>query len=592
VSRLRRNSVKRPKFAIGRGYVRPMNPKTFSVPALAAAVLALAGSATAGGIPIYAKGVPLCKPQRHSAACDAMRRVLARPGTRGARPLVATPAGTTGPSGGLTPADITGVYGLSGTGSGQTVAIVDAYNDPKLDADLQTFDAEYGLAACSIASGCLKVVNETGGSTLPANDTTGWSGEESLDVEAVHAVCSGCKIVLVEASSDSDGDLGTAENTAANTLHATEISNSFGEPETGSGTTFAHAFDHPGVVITASSGDDGYYDYDLLGGSGKISAPSVPAAYPTVVAVGGTSLYLAQASTPTRAYETVWNDNGPQDAYEQALNSALGASGGGCSTRFSAPAWQSNVSGYAAAACGDKRLVADVAMVADPLTGFDVYDSYTGCSGCKAGWETIGGTSLSAPLAAAAFALAGGAHGLQYPAVALYSHTASAHYDVTVGGNGLCGGETAAQCPDANTGGASDLGFGIVDCAYDRVGNVAAGTGACDATVGFDGPTGIGTPASTKLFSQPKLSVKAIAGPTTASHGSPGGAWSITATDPAPGGAVTCTWSWGDGSANSTGCATSLSHTYATAGAKTITVTTHDGYGLVGTTKKKTVTVS
>src|SRR5436305_7705067 len=151
-----------------------------------------------------------------------------------------------------------------------------------------------------------------------------------------------------------------------------------------------------------------------------------------------------------------------------------------------------------------------MAMVADPLTGFDVYDSYTGCSGCTAGWETIGGTSLAAPLAAAAFALAGGAHGLPYPAVALYSHTASAHYDVTVGGNGLCGGETAAQCPDYNTGGPFDLDIGIVDCAYDGAGNVAAGTGACDAAAGFDGPTGIGTPASTTLFSQPNLPVHTI----------------------------------------------------------------------------------
>ena len=322
----------------------------------------------------------------------------------------------------------------------------------------------------------------------------------------MHAVCSACKIVLVEASSASDADLGTAENTAATTLHATEISNSFGEPETGSGgTTFAHAFDHPGVVITASSGDDGYYDYDLLGGSGKVSAPSIPAAYPTVVAVGGTSLYLAQSPTPTRAYETVWNDNGPQDAYEQALQSPLGASGGGCSTLFAAQGWQSNVTGYARAACGGKRLVADMAMVADPLTGFDVYDSYTGCSGCKAGWETIGGTSLAAPLAAAAFALAGGAHGLPYPAVALYSHTASAHYDVTVGGNGLCDGEGAPQCPNPN-----NLGHGILDCAYDASGVPAPGTGACDATGGFDGPTGVGTPASMTLFALPKLTVSAI----------------------------------------------------------------------------------
>ncbi len=516
-----------------------------------------------------------------------MRRVLVRAQTQGARPLAALPAGTIGPAGGLTPSDITSVYKLRGTGSGQTVAIVDAYNDPKIEADLQTFDGQYGLAACSIANGCLEVVNETGGTALPPNDTTGWSGEESLDVEAVHAVCSACKIVLVEATSASDADLGTAENTAAATVHATEISNSFGEPETRGGTTFAHAFDHPGVVITASSGDDGYYDYDQLGGRGRVNAPSIPAAYPTVVAVGGTSLYLAQAATPTRASETVWNDNGPQDVYQQALGTPLGATGGGCSTLFAAQSWQSHATGYTAANCNGKRLVADLAMVADPLTGFDIYDSYTGCSGCKAGWETIGGTSLAAPLAAAAFALAGGAHGLAYPALALYGHTTSSHYDVTVGGNGFCGGEGAPQCPDPNT-----LGYGILDCAYDASGLPTPGTGACDAAAGFDGPSGIGAPASMTLFAVPKLSVSSVAGPTTTVHGSAGGPWSIAASDPVPGGAVTCTWNWGDGTASSTGCGTGLTHTYATAGTKTITVTTGDQYGLAGTTKTKAVAVS
>src|SRR5438552_1444403 len=110
-----------------------MTPKTVSVPALAALVLALAGSATAGSAQLYAEGVPLCKPQRHRGACDSMLRVLVSPGTHGARRLIASPAGTTVPCGGLTPVDITSAYGLSGTGSGQTVAIVDAYNDPKIN---------------------------------------------------------------------------------------------------------------------------------------------------------------------------------------------------------------------------------------------------------------------------------------------------------------------------------------------------------------------------------------------------------------------------------------------------------------------------
>src|SRR5947209_19332548 len=108
-----------------------MTPRTLFVPALAAAVLAVAASAAAGGVQIYAKGVPLCRPARHHAACDAMRRVLVREHTQGARPLTELPAGTMGPAGGLTPADITSVYKLKGNGGGQTVAIVDAYNDPK-----------------------------------------------------------------------------------------------------------------------------------------------------------------------------------------------------------------------------------------------------------------------------------------------------------------------------------------------------------------------------------------------------------------------------------------------------------------------------
>lgn len=193
---------------------------------------------------------------------------------------------------------------------------------------------------------------------------------------------------------------------------------------------------------------------------------------------------------------------------------------------------------------------------------------------------------------AAAFALSGGGHALPYPAVELYSHTASARYDVTIGGNGFCAGEAAPQCPDYNTGGASDLGDGILDCAYGATGSPAAGTGACDAASGFDGPSGVGTPNGMTLFAKPSLTVSSISGPGTATHGASGGPWSITASDPTPGATVTCTWSWGDGTPNSTGCPTPLNHTYASTGVKTITVTSHDQYGLTGTTKTKTVTVS
>ena len=198
------------------------------------------------------------------------------------------------------------------------------------------FDTQYQLATCSTANGCLKVVNQTGAaSPLPPNDTTGWSVEESLDVEAVHSVCQKCKIILIEATSSTNANLAAALQTAATTLKATEISNSYGGPETA---TAATAYNHPGIVITASAGDDGYYDFDFLGGNGTISKPNTPAAFPSVVAVGGTSLYLGQ--TATRQSEGVWNDNGVKGYDEELLGEKLGAGGGGCSPLFTAPSWQ------------------------------------------------------------------------------------------------------------------------------------------------------------------------------------------------------------------------------------------------------------
>jgi hypothetical protein len=124
------------------------------------------------------------------AACFAMRRVDVGKGTPGAVSFKLGGAGyATGPAGGYTPGDLASAYEFSptATGAGQTVAIVDAYNDPNINSDLQTFDNNYGLPACSTSNGCLSVVGQTAGVGLPANDTTGWSVEESLDVETVHS---------------------------------------------------------------------------------------------------------------------------------------------------------------------------------------------------------------------------------------------------------------------------------------------------------------------------------------------------------------------------------------------------------------------
>jgi PKD domain len=530
----------------------------------------------------YAIGERICKTPKKvgAAACFVERRVLVKQGTKGARPFTraagATGSASIGPAGGLTPSDLGTAYGLTTTGgAGQTVAIVDAFNDPNIGADLTHFDSQYGLATCALGT-CLRVVNQTGGATLPPNDTQGWSVEETLDVEAVHSVCQGCKIIVVEANSPSNADIGTAENEAV-TLGATEVSNSFGDFESASDATFQAAFNHPGTVITASAGDDGYYNFDQLAG---INQPDVPASYRTVVAVGGTSLYLGQSAV--RQSETVWNDNGTKDFFEQNLfGIPLGAGGGGCSTRFAAPGWQTHLGVWASTACGSKRLVADVSAVGDSLTGFDIYDSYncgSPCGGSAPGWLTVGGTSLASPIIAAVYALAGGAHGVPYPALTLYGHPGRA-YDVTVGGNGWCDGEGAASCGDPNT-----QGFGIVDCDYPATGTTpSAGDRACDALTGYDGPTGVGTPNGLGAFTKTGPTVN-LAGPTSVTHGATN-TWTATTTDPFPGGAVTSyTWNWGDGTTPSITATGSASHDYTTGGAnRTITLTVKDNYGVTGT---------
>jgi hypothetical protein len=534
----------------------------------------------------YAIGKPICRPAKPGfASCDSVRRQVVRPSAAGAKAFVvgdgAKPsAATIGPAGGLTPSDFATAYGYNPAAAvtGQTIAIVDAFNDPAINADLGKFDTQYGLPACTIANGCLKVVNQTGTtSPLPPNDTTGWSVEESLDVEAAHSVCQKCKIILIEATSNSFANLETGEKEAA-TLKATEISNSFGGPETGSTAADEAAYNHPGIVTTASSGDDGFYDFDLLGADGVINAPNEPASYNTVVAVGGTSLYLGQ--TAARQSETVWNDNGPQDYWEQNFFQPLGAGGGGCSKIIAAQAWQDHVPNWAQTVCGTKRLVADVSADADYLTGFDIYHSYNCGSSCSPlGWQTIGGTSLSSPLVASMYALAGGAHGVNYPSLNLYGHLGTASlYDVSVGGNGWCDGEGAAACTNPN-----QQGDGVLDCAYGATGNTpSAGDRACDALAGFDGPTGVGTPNGLAAFAAVHPTVT-ITGPATIAHNTTG-TWKATVVDPTPGATVShFSWNWGDGTAATVTTTGSATHKYTAAATRTITLTVTDSDGQTGT---------
>ncbi len=438
---------------------------------------------TSPGETRYATVRQVCPaPKPGDASCFALALVPAPAGAAGVQPYaVGGGSSSKGPAGGLTPADLASAYGFAPAvgGVGQTVAIVDAYDDPNIETDLGTFDSQYGLPACTTANGCFEKVGQTGSTTsLPVLDTTGWSLEISLDVETVHSVCESCKILLVEAESESLANLAAAVNEAVK-LKATEVSNSYGALESEMGESEQAAYNHPGVVIAGSAGDSGYLSWDQVAAFLPAPGmPNAPASLPSVVAVGGTTLELK--ANGARKSESVWNDSG-RPSYEEFKR--FSATGGGCSTLFAAPSWQLGAPSWASTACGTKRLDNDISAVADPYTGLDVYDSYVYEPEFTPGWLTIGGTSLSAPLISALYGLAGGSHGVGYPAATLYAHLgeASALYDVTAGGNGYCDGEAIGPCGEP----AINEEIGDIDC---------QGTTACDAAPGLDGPSGVGAP--------------------------------------------------------------------------------------------------
>jgi subtilase family serine protease len=346
--------------------------------AMAAAALATAGTATAAPTVTTVHSCA-AKPAPGYAACTALRRTDA--GARSFGPAVS----------GLTPANLQSAYKLGSGGSGKTVAIVDAYDDPNAEKDLATYRSNFGLPACTTANGCFKKVNQSGGTSYPTGDT-GWSEEISLDIDMVSAICPSCHILLVEATSPSYANLGTAVNTAVR-LGATAVSNSYGGGESSAETSYDTYYNHPGVAITVSSGDSGY-------------GVEYPAASRYVTAVGGT--HLTTSSTSRGWTETAWN-----------------GAGSGCSAYEPKPSWQHDTS------CS-RRTVADVSAVADPATGVAVYDSYG-----ESGWLVFGGTSVASPIIASVYALSGNVSGV--PASLAYSNTGSL-FDVTSGSNGSCGG--------------------------------------------------------------------------------------------------------------------------------------------------------
>ena len=328
------------------------------------------------------------------------------------------PAATAGPTG-YNPADLIAAYKLPTTGGvGQTVAIVDAFDDPNAESDLAVYRSTFGLPPCTTANGCFRKVNQTGGTKYPRANS-GWAQEISLDLDMASAICPNCKILLVEASTNSFANLAAAVDTAAR-LGANAISNSYGGGEYSAEVTDEAHFNHPGIAVTVSSGDSGF-------------GVQFPAASQFVTAVGGTS--LSRAANARGFTETVWN-----------------GAGSGCSAFISKPTWQTD------AGCA-RRTVADVAAVADPNTGVSVYDTFRVSGG--GGWLVFGGTSVAAPIVAAVYALTGNASALNH-AQSVYTNRASL-FDVTSGSNGACGGSylcTGVAGYDGPTGNGTPNGTG------------------------------------------------------------------------------------------------------------------------------------
>jgi subtilase family serine protease len=357
-----------------------------------------------------------------SAACDA----VVRTDLAGALAPAATVSG-------LGPSDLRSAYNLvtasANNGAGTTVGIVDAFNDPTAFADVNTYRAQFGepaLTSCapsavkSSTTPCFAKSDQNGGTSFPRTNS-GWAQEESLDVDMASALCPKCNILLVEAKSATLANLGASVNRAV-TLGAAVVSNSYGGGESSTEVSQENSFfNHPGVAITASSGDSGF-------------GPQFPAASRFVTAVGGTS--LTRASNTRGWTETAWS-----------------GAGSGCSAFVTKPAWQTD-SGCA------RRTIADVSADADPNTGVAVFDS-TPSQGLS-GWLVFGGTSVASPLIATVYALAGNASTVNYGSFP-YAHTSSL-FDVTSGSNGSCGSYL------------------------------------CTSGVGFDGPTGLGTPNGTGAF--------------------------------------------------------------------------------------------
>lgn len=356
-------------------------------------------------------------------------------------------------SGWLTPSDIRSAYRLPDSGSGQTVAIVDAFGDPSAESDLAMYRQQFGLPACTTANGCFRKVDQRGDTNYPQDDV-GWGEETSLDLDAVSAACPGCHILLVEADDNMNPELGTAVQTAVR-LGARFVSNSYGQPGENPNATAETQWEHPGVVVAAATGDTG-------------NVVNFPASDPDVVAVGGTSL------SPDPASARGWDE------------SAWSSGGSGCSNYEPQPAYQLSLP----TDC-PRRAISDVSAVADPSTGMAIYDTFGGFN-----WFQVGGTSMATPLVTAMYALAGTPTDGTFPVTYPYASGGQGLFDVTQGSDGSCGNVlcTAGQGWDGPTGlgspdGVTALREGPVGTATGRVTDQATGAPLPGVRVRLDDPT-------------------------------------------------------------------------------------------------------
>ncbi len=358
-----------------------------------------------------------------------------------------------GVKGGYDPQDLQSAYKIpTSGGEDETVALVDAYGYPTAEEDLAVYREKYGLPPCTKANGCFRKVNQEGEEANYPPASPGWDAESALDIQMVSAACPHCHIMLAEA--DSNEGPGLSETVAmAARLGATEISNSYGEDEEYCTQECeeheALAYDQPGIPVFASAGDRGYDNEGEVAREPK--EPNFPADLPSVIAVGGTVLHKA---------------SGARGWTEEAWR--LG--GSGCATLWPKPVWQRD-SGCATRMDDD---VAAVAACESPVS------TYSSSRAFGKGWALVCGTSVSSPLVAGIEAHAS-EFARSLPGAEAFYDDPGGLFDVTAGSNGTC------TPPEEH--------------AY-----------YCNAGVGYDGPTGLGTPdGPLELASAPPLVISTSA---------------------------------------------------------------------------------